>query len=81
MGPDGGPVYSYTRQQLRGETMKKYSPSLYELIDEFETKLSLVVGGMDPENPENVRYLKPKDSKSCNFSVIAVIPSNNTIPM
>ena len=80
-GTDRCPVYSYTRQQLRGETIRKYSSSLYELIEEFQTKMSLVVGDMDPENPKNVTYLKPKDSKSCNFSVIAVIPSNNTIPM
>ena len=77
--PDGGPVYSYTRQQLTGKTIHQNNPGLYERMEELQTKLSLVVAGLDPTT-ENERYLTPKDTKCFDISVLAVIPSNTLIP-
>ena len=77
--PDGGPVYSYTRQQLTGKTIHQNNPRLYERMQELQTKLSLVVAGLDPTT-ENERYLTPKDTKCFDISVLAVIPSNTLIP-
>ena len=77
--PDGGPVYSYTRQQLTGKTIHQNNPGLYQRMEELQTKLSLVVAGLDPTT-ENERYLTPKDTKCFDISVLAVIPSNTLIP-
>jgi len=77
--PDGGPVYSYTRQQLTGKTIHQNNPRLYERMQELQTKLSLVVAGLDPTT-ENDRYLTPKDTNCFDMSVLAVIPLNTRIP-
>jgi hypothetical protein len=60
--PDGGPVYSYTRQQLTGKTIHQNNPGLYERMEELQTKLSLVVAGLDLTK-ENERYLTPAQDK------------------
>ena len=77
--PDGGPVYSYTRQQLTGKIIHDNDPTLYRLMEDLQTKLSLIVAGLDPTE-EKEQCLKPKDG-GCRFdiSVLAAIPSKSTI--
>ena len=76
-GANRDPVYSYTRQQLTGETMHRLNPALYKLMEELQTELSLIVGGLDLTEKE---FLKPKDPSCFDISVLAAIPSNSVIP-
>ena len=73
-GTKRDPVYSYTRQQLTGTTIKRLNPGLYKLMEELQKDLSLFAGGLDPTQEE---YLKPS---CCDISVLAAIPSNSVIP-
>jgi len=78
-GTPRGPVYSFTRQQLTGKIIHDNDPTLYRLMEDLQTKLSLIVAGLDPTE-EKEQCLKPKDG-GCRFdiSVLAAIPSKSTI--
>jgi len=76
-GTDEGPVYSYTRQQLSGATIFKHNAVLYKRMEELQTKISLVVAGLQPTQEE---YLEAKDAKSFDISLLAVIPSKKAFP-
>ena len=78
-GAPAGPVYSFTRQQLTGKIIHDNDPALYRLMEDLQTKLSLIVAGLHPTE-ELEQCLKPKDG-GCRFdiSVLAAIPSKSTI--
>jgi hypothetical protein len=46
-------------------------------MEELQTELSLIVGGLDLTEKE---FLKPKDPSCFDISVLAAIPSNSVIP-
>ena len=76
-GTKRDPVYSYTRQMLTGETIQKLNPSLYKLMEELQTELSLIVGRLESTDET---FLKPKDPSCYDISVLAAIPSKSAIP-